>query len=229
MLGRVYWERTAPAAGGMLWRNVAGPGPIRVIPDGCLDLIWHDGGFLVAGPDTGPYLSAAPAGAVFLGVRFAPGGGPVVLGVPASDLRDQRVSLEALWPAAEVGRWADRMSAAPDHAMALERLLACRWNGAGPVDRVIAAVARDLRAGASVAATADKVGLSERQLHRRCLAAFGYGPKTLARTLRLSRAVRLARGGMTAAAVAAVAGYADQAHLAREVRALAGVRLTDLR
>jgi AraC-like DNA-binding protein len=229
MLGSVYRQRPAPAAGGMLWRNVAGSGSIRVIPDGCLDLIWNDGSFLVAGPDTGPHLSDAPAGAVFLGVRFAPGGGPVVLGVPASDLRDQRVPLEALWPAAEVRRWADRMAAAPDHALALERLLARRWTGTGPVDRVIAAVARDLRSGASVAATADAAGLSERHLRRRCLAAFGYGPKTLTRTLRLSRAVRLARGGMAAATVAATAGYADQAHLAREVPALAGVRLTDLR
>ncbi len=47
----------------------------------------------------------------------------------------------------------------------------------------------------------------------------------LARVLRLVRALELARGGMPYAAVAARAGYADQAHLAREVKALAGAPL----
>ncbi|NED34808.1 helix-turn-helix domain-containing protein, partial [Streptomyces sp. SID8499] len=61
-----------------------------------------------------------------------------------------------------------------------------------------------------------------RTLHRRALAAFGYGPKTLARVLRLQRALRLARAGVPYAACAARAGYADQAHLARDVKELAG-------
>ncbi|WP_461029927.1 helix-turn-helix domain-containing protein, partial [Streptomyces sparsus] len=68
----------------------------------------------------------------------------------------------------------------------------------------------------------------ERQLHRRAVRAFGYGPKTLARVLRLERALTLARAGLPFARVAADAGYADQAHLAREVKALAGVPLTTL-
>lgn len=66
------------------------------------------------------------------------------------------------------------------------------------------------------------VALSERQLHRLSLDAFGYGPKTLTRVLRLVRALDLARSGMPYAQVAARAGYADQAHLAREVKSLAG-------
>ncbi|OMI40139.1 AraC family transcription regulator [Streptomyces sparsogenes DSM 40356] len=62
-------------------------------------------------------------------------------------------------------------------------------------------------------------------MHRRSLAAFGYGPKTLARVLRLNRALDAARAGTAFAEVAALAGYADQAHLAREVKALTGVPL----
>jgi AraC-like DNA-binding protein len=107
----------------------------------------------------------------------------------------------------------------------LDRIAAERWRGAGPPDRAVAAVVDRLRAGATVAATAHAVGLTERSLHRRCLAAFGYGPKPLARILRMRRALALARGGTPFAAVAAAAGYADQAHLAREVRSLAGVPL----
>ena len=96
--------------------------------------------------------------------------------------------------------------------------------------RSVAAIAgaRALRRGASVARTAELVGLGERQLHRRCQDAFGYGPKTLARILRLGRALDLARSGVPAATVAASTGYADQAHLSREVRDLAGVPLRAL-
>lgn len=55
--------------------------------------------------------------------------------------------------------------------------------------------------------------------------AFGYGPSVLRRVLRFRMALRLAARGTPFATVAARAGYADQAHLAREVRALAGVPL----
>jgi AraC-like DNA-binding protein len=72
------------------------------------------------------------------------------------------------------------------------------------------------------------VAFSERQLHRRSLLLFGYGPKTLARILRLGTALDLARGGAPFGRVAAEAGYADQAHLSREVKALAGVPLSTL-
>lgn len=64
------------------------------------------------------------------------------------------------------------------------------------------------------------------RLRRRSLDAFGYGPRTLGRILRLRRALALAGAGMPYAEVAHTAGYADQAHLAREVRALAGTTLT---
>ncbi len=75
-----------------------------------------------------------------------------------------------------------------------------------------------------VAELAWRAGLSERQLHRRCLAAFGYGPKTLDRVLRLQRFLALGRAdpGAGLARLAADAGYADQAHLGHDCRALAG-------
>jgi AraC-like DNA-binding protein len=69
-----------------------------------------------------------------------------------------------------------------------------------------------------------------RQLRRRCHAVVGYGPKTLQRVLRFRRFVaRLDAGPPNGqdihdlAALAALAGYADQAHLTRECRALAGL------
>jgi AraC-like DNA-binding protein len=91
-----------------------------------------------------------------------------------------------------------------------------------PPDPATLAIAARVRAGWPVDKVADAVGLSARQLHRRCLPAFGYGPKTLGRILRMGRALALARDGLALARVAAVTGYADQAHLTREVKALTG-------
>ncbi len=52
----------------------------------------------------------------------------------------------------------------------------------------------------------------------------GYGPKTLQRILRLQRLLLLAEGGAGALGdLAVAAGYADQAHMTREVGALAGI------
>ena len=73
-----------------------------------------------------------------------------------------------------------------------------------------------------------RLGLSARQLQRRVKGGFGYGPKHLTRVLRLQRALGLARAGTPFAEVSAVTGYADQAHLSRDVRAMAGVPLGEL-
>nr|WP_245572621.1 helix-turn-helix domain-containing protein [Actinokineospora enzanensis] len=69
---------------------------------------------------------------------------------------------------------------------------------------------------------AARLGVGERQLNRRCQGAFGYGAKVLHRVLRFQGAVRMARGGGSFADVADRCGYADQAHMAREVRGFSG-------
>jgi AraC-like DNA-binding protein len=58
---------------------------------------------------------------------------------------------------------------------------------------------------------------------------YGYGPAMLRRILRFRRAVRLLDDDLPYSGVAARAGYADQPHLHREVRDLAGVPLAALR
>jgi len=87
----------------------------------------------------------------------------------------------------------------------------------------VRAVAVRLGAGASAVDAADALGWTTRSLHRRCVAAFGYGPAVLRRVLRFRRAVALLHAGIPPAGVAARAGHADQPHLSREVRAWAGV------
>jgi AraC-like DNA-binding protein len=215
------WPSRLPHA--TAWRSLAPPGgwANRILPDGCLDIIWNDGRVFVAGPDTVAEVGTSPAGTRFRALRFADGVGPAVLGVPADELTDREVPLEDLWPAAEVRRLAE----AADPLAALEDAAARRWQ---TPDRAMVALAAGARAGRPVGAMADSLGLSPRQLQRRCKTSFGYGPKLLTRILRLQRALDLARHGRPFADVSATVGYADQAHLAREVKALAGVPLTVL-
>ncbi|MFE6184472.1 DUF6597 domain-containing transcriptional factor [Streptomyces sp. NPDC056465] len=225
-MGARYEERASRFGGAVLWTWSGSRDPARpVLPDGCMDLLWAGGRLLVAGPDTHAFTPAAALSGSCAGIRFAPGTAPALLGVPAYELRDRRVALDALWPDREVRGLTERIGAAKDPAAALEDIAVRLAAGTAPPDPLTEAVAAQLRQGRSVAATARGVGLGARQLHRRSLAAFGYGPKTLARVLRLQRALALVREGTSYAEAACAAGCADQAHLAREMRDLAGTTL----
>ncbi|MFD8916936.1 DUF6597 domain-containing transcriptional factor [Streptomyces sp. NPDC059569] len=225
----MYEERPSRLDGAIVWtRTVRADDdspPYPVLPDGCMDLLWIGGRLLVAGPDTHAYAPEGIAGLYCAGVRFAPGTAPALLGVPAHELRDRRMELADLWSPAEVRRLTAGPAAAQDPAAALEAVALRRAAAAEPPDPLLRAVVAALEAGRTVAATADAVGLGARQLHRRSLDAFGYGPKTLARVLRLQRALAFVRDGAPFAAAALAAGCADQAHLARETRELAGLTL----
>jgi len=168
------------------------------------------------------------AGSIVIGVRFRPSAGGPALGVPLSEVRDQRVDLEDLRR-----RDARRLPGSLDPGTAAIRALDLAAALVADVDPDPAAtraavLLADPRARAEDVAA--DVGLSMRQLRRRCHTVVGYGPKTLQRVLRFRRFVaRLDAGPPRGqrvhdlAALAAQAGYADQAHLTRECRALAGL------
>jgi AraC-like DNA-binding protein len=212
------WARVVPADSDAL------PSAL-VLPDACSDLIWEqDIGAYVAGPDTGPVRSPTRPGAVFVGVRFRPAAGGQVLGLPLSEVRDQRVPLAELLDSA-----ARAFPATLRPAEAAARLLGLtgRLIADGRPDPAMNAAASLLRDPAARAEDiAEQVGLSERQLRRRSHAALGYGPKTLQRILRFQRFVRLvdvADAPLDLAAAAAGLGYADQPHLTRDCKALSGL------
>jgi AraC-like DNA-binding protein len=236
-----YREHAPPAAldrhVACVWTQRIGAGdqPMvhRIVPDGCIDIVWLDRFLHVAGPDTGPVLAPIPPGSLVVGIRFRPGLAPTMLGLPATELLDGRVGLEHLWGGAS-GRLAEQLDAAADPRAAmtvLERELLRRLPDAAPVDRLAEGVVAELGAGPRspvVSGLAATLGSSERQLHRRCLDAFGYGPKMLDRVLRFQRFLAMARSAAPAgeaglARLAADVGYADQAHLTRESRALSGL------
>jgi AraC-like DNA-binding protein len=207
------WARDAIAC---FWTRRGNGQSVRVIPDGSVDIVWREGvGATVAGPDTAAWVSRTAPDTLIVGARFRAGAGGA-LGTPLDELRDTRIPIGAL--GLDLGAELD--GAAAPRAVAE---LALRLVAATPPDTAVQAAARLLGDPDSrVEGVAAAIGFSDRQLRRRFLATVGYGPKTLQRILRMRRflaavsAADLARGALTA-------GYADQAHLTREVRALTGL------
>jgi AraC-like DNA-binding protein len=217
-----YWERGLAVPGAVLWERDVGPasGPTRILPDGCLDLLWDGRRLAVAGPDTAARWHASPPGTHYAALRFSGGTGPALLRVPADELLDGMAYLDELWPAAESRTLTEQVAADP--VAALTDWAVRRTAALGPVDPLGPRVLSMAADGTPVAEMAGRLGLGARQLHRRCLPLFGYGPRHLSRVMRLNRALESALAGTPLAAVAARCGYADQAHLSREVRALVG-------
>jgi AraC-like DNA-binding protein len=166
---------------------------LRVPPDGCMDLIRGD----VIGSLYGPVTAQFAPGEVSEGVRFHPGGFPSLFGVPASELAGLRVPLMEVVPRFRSLRDLARDAPAPD-----------------PLVR-LAHATRDMRV------LLRESGYSERQVRRRLLAATGHGPKRLMRIARMQDVLRSGRAGSWAR-TAADHGYYDEAHMAHDIRALAG-------
>jgi AraC-like DNA-binding protein len=195
-----------------------------LLPDAAVELVWSGRGLFVRGADTRSHCVSAFPEQTFVAVRFRPGAATDVLGLGGRELADARVGISALWGRPEMERLEAQLAAAtPVQAAALlEDVVESRIRGLP--DPAVGAVVRLLgQRRVDVRSLAERVGLSERQLLRRCVAALGYGPKTFERIVRFQRFLGLARTREQGLAeLAAAAGYADQPHLTRECVRLAG-------
>ena len=161
-------------------------------------------------------------------VDFTPLGARRCLGLPMDELTNRVVALEdVLGPGAPL--LVERLQEAPGWRGALRaarrRAAAARWrpgpsprprwrgrSGGSPRRTAGSRSARSRPRSAGAAATSRRAGG----------ATSGSGPKAVARVLRFERALRLVREGRALADVAYDCGYADQPHLNRDFRALAG-------
>jgi AraC-like DNA-binding protein len=208
-----------------LWRqDVAAGAPDRpqlVLPDGCVDILVQPHHHVaIAGPATSAVTVDVASGTTTFGVRFRSGTAGAALGLPAADLLDTDVPLDAT----DI-TWLDVEEP-------VLPALTARLRATEPDELVVEAARRLDAGGAAVGDLASDLGVGERHLRRRFHTAVGYAPKTLDRVLRFQRFLRVAEGpegaGADLAVLAALAGYADQPHLARNCRRLSGLTPTDL-
>lgn len=181
-----------------------------------------------AGLYAGPVMIESFGGSCCVQVNFTPLGARRFFGLPMSELRDRMVDLDdalgfdgvALRERlGEARDWNSRFDIA-------EGFVAGRLAAADALSPEIAWAYRTVIASGGrtrVSSLASEIGWSRKHLAQRFSDAIGIGPKTLSRIVRFNRALSLSRQQEDDwAGIAADCGYADQAHLVREFRQLAG-------
>lgn len=164
---------------------------------------------VVMGPRTRASYHVGEPGPSCMRIRMRPGRAQALLGRPVRDLADRALPLREL-PGLDL----DRLLADP--VGVLTAALVDR-----PADDLVAAAA-ELLAGAPVAATAQRLHISERRLRTLFADGVGLSPKHFARIGRVRTVLATAQSRRWAD-VAAAAGYYDQSHMTAEFRHLMGV------
>src|SRR5690606_5354363 len=216
----------------------------HVWPDGCTSVVVAftpgDGwGAVIAGPVLRAHRMPVGDGWLVRGARFWPDAAGLVLGVRPTELHDRVIPVSAILGEAAADSLVARVASAStaDAPAELARWLA-EWLAArpGPTPIPDPRVRRAVRhivetgGGLPITRTAAVAGLSARQLQRLFHEAVGVTPKEYARIRRMRGALAaLLRGVLPQAALADALGYADQAHLARELRDLTGLTPGQLR
>jgi AraC-like DNA-binding protein len=193
---------------------------------------------LLGGLHTAPALITHEGRQSGIQLALTPLGARALLGIPAGQLANVDVDASAVLGRfagelreriGEQRTWAERFSVLD--ALLGERVraadcVACARPELGYAWRRLRAASGAVR----VSALAAETGWSERYLNTRFRAETGLSPKEAARVFRFTAArarmaeaaVSSSRAGLSLADIAAECGYYDQAHLAREFRALAG-------
>ncbi|MBX6364594.1 MAG: helix-turn-helix transcriptional regulator [Gemmatimonadetes bacterium] len=206
------------------------------LPDGCIDVVSVNGCPAYAmGPETVRVDHPVRGGTEIIGVRLRPGVGARLFGAVAAELSDAGALLSDLPGAPRYLPGTRHTLELPSaaHRPLVDALLP-RIAGAGPDDGVAYGAAWLARhPAASIDDLCVRLGWSPREVRRRFTLALGFGPKLMQRMLRFQRVLALAqraRGGAdaTLSRLAAACGYADQAHMTREFRALAFVTPREL-
>jgi AraC-like DNA-binding protein len=205
----------------------------RTVPNGCAEIacVMDTGRVRVAGPRRESALERLNPGQTIVGVRFHPGVAPRILGPPGAELVDLTVDVDLLWgrPAVRLSEGFLESTSIDDAASLLEEEILDRRVAAPDPDPLVAEAVRRIQPWqpTQLADTASELFISPRQLRRRFMCAFGFGPKTVQRVLRFQGFLALTNAknaaDLTIGRLAAATGYSDQAHLSHECFRLTGL------
>ena len=205
------WTAAVPADGPK-WTE------LEAVPDGCIELIVRHAGrsvwrreqpaLFATGLATTTAKLRLGAGSRFTGLKLWPWTWRALGGAPCRTFADDWIAIDPAAPLAAL------MDGGPEAILArlVDQL------GASPAPRLGLAVL----GSTTVAGIAHDAGLSHRQLQRLFARDFGLPPRSYLRLLRFRGALAGVHDHPSLADAAAAEGYADQPHMTREFRALAG-------
>jgi len=168
-----------------------------------------------------------------MGVRFRTGGAYRFMRLPLDQLTDQNVASCDLW-GSEGRRLEETVNKARDNderQRLVEEFLLRQLSTTISRPRFESAVDEIIhsRGQVRVNEVASRIGLSSRQLEREFRSRAGLAPKAFARIMRFQNLLRLVGEGTLRewTSLALEGGYADQPHMVREFRDMAGQSPTE--
>lgn len=229
--------------------NHAPASRIRVLPDGCMDIIFDLNGGLaplgvpsphssrphafVTGASTLPTVITLPPSPRIVGVHFTPGGAPSLLKIKADELTGTSTPLDEFLP--EFSRLAmsyvGEMESAESMARTIDQLLLEQASALKPTDTITAhAVGAMWRQPHSVKVKnlVRDMSVNHKRLERNVLTHVGLTPKRLSRVIRFVDAAQRLQTvpSLSLAQLATDLGYTDQAHFNREFKTMSDLTPT---
>jgi AraC-like DNA-binding protein len=217
-----------------------------VIPDGCMEFIFHygdlyqqffeDGSSLIQprsfvfGQIT-KYIEIAPTGkSGIIAARFLPEGLVPFLDMPVASLENKAVDIEKVF--GQKGKQLEeKVLAATSHSarMALiETFLLGKLVEPTTIDSITSTCVEVIfqsRGKLDMEEVADKANINRRNMERRFTTAIGMSPKQLSRVARLQSAVKMLEQNKFSnlTALAYETGYYDQAHFIKDFKEFTGL------
>jgi AraC-like DNA-binding protein len=184
-------------------------------------------GCIVSGPRTQYFVIDTRDQTATMGVHFLAGGAFPFFGVPAGELADQSIALDALWGSA-ASEMRERLLAAPTPEAKFRVIEACLLEQlVKPLERhpAVSFGIQQLRGNRLVTEVVDKAGFSQRRFIQLFGEQVGLTPKVFGRVSRFQRVVQIAHGAdeIDWADLALECGYYDQAHFIHDFQSFAGI------
>lgn len=225
-LGRVALERVLPGARTHVMINLY-ENEFRTYHGADSTTVHRTHGAVLGGPHSHPTVIDTREQRWLVTVDFKLGGACAFFSSPLSEARDQLIELDQLWG------WDGRVlrerlldELTPEAKLqTLETVLLDHLVRSQVPDPALPFAAREFERGTSVSEVTDRLGLLPKTFVRRFRARVGLTPKRFSRIRRLQRVLGSVRNLAAAdwSKVAAEHGYADQAHLVHDFRALTGM------
>ncbi|HEX7846363.1 MAG TPA: helix-turn-helix transcriptional regulator [Chitinophagaceae bacterium] len=218
----------------------------RVLPDGCMEMIFHygdlyrqyfeDGSSIIQprsfiyGQIT-KYLEIAPTGkSGIISARFFPDGLTPFIDIAVTDLTDSAVSLGQLF--GDKGRILEEKvlsaTTSTERIKIIEEFLLARLAEPKAIDNITKACVEVIvhsQGQLDVAELADKMNIHRRNIERRFTSAIGMSPKQLSRVVRLQATLKMLeqKNFTSLTSLAYENGYYDQAHFIKDFKEFTGM------